>query len=99
MFDYEELSLENTCLDCEENEKTTRGIVYWFDVLLESIYSKESLDEIEFEDCLDEIACHLNMKLPEEKMNLVRKEYSNKNMNQVLDIWKTENKEYLKILA
>lgn len=85
MFDYDELSLERTCFECEENKKTMKEIVYWFEVILDLVYSTRALDEREFENCLDEIAYNLDVKLPEGKMNLGVKPPYNKNKDHFLN--------------
>ena len=99
MFDYQDPYAEEDCVDCQEKEQTISEVIHWFEALLDLVYSKEPLDEIEFETCLDEIAGYLGMKLPEGKVLLVREHPATTTLNQILDTWKIANNQYLRNLT
>ncbi len=99
MFDYDEPYAEEPCISCEEHEQSTSEIVQWFEALLDLVYSKEPLDEIEFETCLDEIASYLGMKLPDGKVRIAREHPATNMLNQILETWKTANNQYLRNLT
>ena len=100
MHYYDEPYTEKPCLECEETEQQIKGITHWFEALLDLVYSKESLDEVEFETCLDEMGCYLGKRLPKGDVQIARKTSSNPNQVDVmLEYWKESNTQYFNNLT
>ncbi len=100
MYYYDEPYTEKPCVECEDKEQQINEITNWFEALLDLVYSKEPLDEVEFETCLDEMAQYLGKKLPKGDIQISRKTSSNPNQVDVmLEYWKDANTQYFNNLT
>lgn len=104
MFCAHEDICDQTCFDCEENQKKISDLKYWFKSVLDQLYSNESLDLHDLENCLDEVAHLLHMRLPKKDLEIQRAErlpehaFSNVKRIDILPIWVEWNNNYLKTI-
>lgn len=100
-YDYE--IYDCYCSTCEENSERLSEIKYWFTAALEQFYTNKSIDNLDLENCLDEICHKLGIKLPNGDLDIQRVErmpYTNKSDVKRFDIqeWKSWNNQYLKAI-
>jgi hypothetical protein len=88
------------CYSCREKEDTLKEISYWFRAILDQLYGREKFSLEDLETYLDELAHHLHLNLPKEKLQLAMKPSSLPlPFSQELQSWKDFNQQYLKSLT
>jgi hypothetical protein len=102
MFSYQEYNESYTqreCYVCEEKEKDLNSVKEWMTSLIQQLYGREPFDLMMVENCLDEIAHYMGLKLPEEDLQIISKKRRPTPLtDQILDKWKALNNKYLKSL-
>lgn len=100
MYYYDEPDTERPCIECEDKDQQINDITYWFEALLDLAYSKNSLDEVELENCLGEMAAFLGKRLPKRDIQIARKTSSNpRKVEVMLEYWKDANTQYFNNLT
>jgi len=97
---FNEPNDERFCGLCDDKDKNLESMKEWFKKTLEMLYEGNKLDEGDLEHCLDEVAYHLGMKIPETEIQVMRKEkkiYPHPVL-QAVDEWKQLNNQYFKKL-
>lgn len=84
---------EHEC-GCEDQQETIDSIKAFFQGVIENLYGINKLNLVHLEDCLDEIAGYLDMKLPQGNLQ-VRAIIPT---NHLLEEWKVLNNVYLSSL-
>lgn len=99
-YDYEEPYAERECFECTEKENALASIKDWLEGLIQQLYGQEPFSARMVENCLDEIAHSVGLKLPESDLQIVAKQKRPAPLtDQILDKWKSLNNQYLKSLT
>lgn len=94
MFRYEnEPPVE--CFECCEKANRIDEVKYWVNALLDQLYGIEEFSIENLESYLEELTFRLEMKLPNQRLAVVRKNRT----DDILDSWKQFNNQYLNNLA
>lgn len=100
MFSYQENCIETECYACEEKKESLESIKEWMQSLIHQLYGAEPFDLMMIENCLDEMAHSIGLKLPKEDLQILPKTRRPAPItDQILDKWKSLNNQYLKSLA
>ena len=100
---YYEPYCEKECSGCQDKKTELKDIKYWMKALVEQLYSKEKLDYLDCEQCIEEICSVVDVKIPEGELTIDRKQGVKATYHPMLkefDVegWKSWNNNYLKQL-
>lgn len=95
MYYHDEPYCEQECCGCEAHEETLRNLKDFFSGVLENLYNANKYNEQDLENCLDEMAGYLGMKLPRGELQV----RGAAPMTKILEDWKVMNNAYLQSLA
>lgn len=100
MFFYDEPYAEPECFYCNEKAENLDTVKEWMDGLLKQLYGHEPYDALMIENCLDEMAHAVGLKLPKGDLQILPKQKRPTTLTEeILEQWKSLNSKYLKSLS
>ena len=87
---------EKQCRHCDDNKYRLNEVAHFMEEVLKQLYIKENpVNEDILDHCLSEMCYYLNVKLPTQTLQVVRKI----RMTDYLSEWKNQNNNFLNTLV